>query len=29
MGFAMYSLDVPVVKGSSSLLVFRMISYLR
>ena len=23
MGFAMYSLDVPVVKGSSSLLVFQ------
>ena len=23
MGFAMYSLDVPVVKGSSSLLVFK------
>ena len=23
MGFAMYSLDVPVIKGSSSLLVFQ------
>ncbi len=23
MGFSMYSLDVPVVKGSSSLLVFQ------